>query len=148
MLCRRIHTEEEMKRGLSWLLHAMKWIFMAAISLLDICEHKLQPPELVWTHVPGDSEKYGARVLRKAKPGEMKVSLIRSLDTYRFRYRYSSGRSEASKVFMSALETQIPSICNLVNRSVPGCPEQIEVYIKTRRRGWSYPRSAWRRQVS
>ena len=131
-----------MKRGLTWLLRAMKWIFMAVILVLDFLDHKLQEPELVWTHVPGESEKYGARVLPKAKPGEMKVNLIRSLNAYRFRYRYRSGRSEASKVFMAALETQIPSICNLVNRSVPGCPEQIEVYVKTRRRGWMFARSA------
>jgi hypothetical protein len=120
----------------------MKWIFMAVILVLDFLDHKLQEPELVWTHVPGESEQYGARVLRKAKPGEMRVRMARNLDTYRFRYRYSSGKSEASKVFMAALESQIPSICNLVNRSVPGCPEQIEVYIKTRRRGWLSPRFA------
>ena len=139
-----------MKRGLSWLLQAMQWISIFVFSALEICEHKLQEPELAWTHVPGngESEKCGAKVFRGAKSGVMKVVLIRNLNTYRYKYRYASGKSEASKVFIAALETQIPSICNMVNRSVRGCPEQIEVYVKTRTRGWSSPLFAHSRRIS
>ena len=132
-----------MKRWLRWLLKAMQWIFILGIAAVEICEHKLQEPELVWTHVGGNTERYGARVLPKAKPSEMIVTMIRDQKAYRYKYRHSAC-SEAGKVFMAALESQIPSICSMVNRTVRGCPEQIEIYIKTRKRGWLSPNFAIR----
>ena len=121
-----------MRTGLFWLLRGVELIVSLPGFVVGWCANRVRKPGLRWAYSPRDENAAnGPQLVRAVKPGEMKIGMVRDWDHYQYQYKFNDGESAASRMFFEALVGVIPTICRWVNRQVPGCPETVEVSVKT-----------------